>query len=137
MSVTSPDRSLDELVAAARQARQHAYAPYSRFAVGAAVLMASGRVFAGANVENASFGLTMCAERVAIGAAVAAGEREIRAVAVVTDAVSPTPPCGACRQVIQELGPGAVIVAQTERGDRCTWTIGALLPSAFGSEQLR
>lgn len=120
----------EDLIAAARTAAENAYAPYSKFRVGAAVLCADGTVFSGANVENRSFGLTMCAERVAIGAAVSAGYREFRALAVAgIDSEHPLPPCGACRQVLAEfLSPG-VSVAYTGR-DGCVAqrTIGELLP---------
>src|SRR4051794_3476136 len=97
------------LADAARAASAAAYCPYSRFAVGAAVLAADGRVFNGCNVENASFGLTICAERNAIAQAVAAGVREIVAVCVHTPTATPTPPCGACRQVIVEFGRAEVL----------------------------
>jgi cytidine deaminase len=95
-------------VASAAQARAHA--PYSRFQVGAAVLSSSGQVFAGCNVENASYGATLCAERVAIGAMIAAGERKLKAVAVFTTADPPAMPCGICRQVLLEFDDQAVVV---------------------------
>jgi cytidine deaminase len=126
----------ERLIEAARMARDHAYAPYSRFAVGAAVLAGSGRVFSGANVENASYGLTTCAERVAIFTAIAAGERRIDAVAVVTGASSPTPPCGACRQVIAEFGPAATILVAGGAGAPLVWSANDLLPHAFGPASL-
>jgi cytidine deaminase len=125
-----------DLLEAATLARHSAYAPYSHFTVGAAVRSGSGRVFIGANVENASYGLTVCAERVAIFGAIAAGEREIRSVAVVTGAASPTPPCGACRQVIAEFGPAATVVAANLTGDRAEWSVRELLPHAFGPTSL-
>jgi len=136
--VSDPDGVIDRdaLLAAAWRAREQAYAPYSGFAVGAAVLGASGRVFAGANVENASYGLTICAERVAITAAVSAGERRIAALAVVTGASQPTPPCGACRQVLWEFGPEAEVVVENRRGERRRWTARELLPEAFDSGRL-
>jgi len=118
-------------MAAARGARANAYAPYSNFLVGAAVL-AGGRVFTGVNVENAAYPIGVCAERMAIGAAVTAGRRDIEVVAVVGSAAQPTPPCGGCRQFISEFGPGIVVVAETEDGRRAEWRIADLLPDAFG-----
>lgn len=93
----------DKLISAACQARERAHAPFSHFRVGAAVRSRSGRIFSGCNIENASYGLTICAERVAIFKAVSEGEREFDAIAVVTDAQALTPPCGACRQIIWEF----------------------------------
>jgi cytidine deaminase len=121
-------------VAAAAAARSSAYAPYSDFQVGAAVL-AGGRIFTGVNVENASYPLGMCAERNAVGAAVAAGERRIDCIAVVTDATNPTPPCGGCRQVLWEFGPESLVVAEA-RGVRVRWALEDLLPDAFGPDSL-
>ena len=120
----------DSLVEAASVTRVNGYAPYSAFRVGAAVLTKSGRVFTGANVENASFGLTICAERVCIGAAVAAGEREFEHLAVVTDAGQPSTPCGACRQVISEFAQDIEITCATTAGARQLFRIGELLPCA-------
>ena len=121
---------IEQLVAAARAARQNAYAPYSAFAVGAAVL-AGDAVFVGANVENAALPLSMCAERGAVGAAVAAGHHRLQAVAIVTDAAEPTPPCGGCRQVLWEIGPEMLVVAETIGGARTAWALEDLLPGAF------
>lgn len=119
---------MDQLLEEAWAAREMAYAPYSKFAVGAALLAADGRVFRGCNVENLSFGLTNCAERVAIGAAVAAGVREFVMVAVVADTAVPISPCGACRQVMAEFGVPRVILAN--RGERLEFGLGELLPRA-------
>jgi cytidine deaminase len=122
---------------AARKAAQGAYSPYSRFKVGAAILTGTGKVFTGTNVENASYGLCNCAERTAIFTAVAAGERVLRAVAVYTPTKSATTPCGACRQVINEFGPRAVIVSVCNSADRIETTLDRLLPHAFGPKNLR
>jgi cytidine deaminase len=118
----------DQLVKAAWQARESAYAPYSNFAVGAALLATDGRIFLGCNVENISYGLTNCAERVAIGAAVAAGVREFLAVAVVADTGVPISPCGACRQVLAEFVVPRVILAN--RNECLEFSLGELLPRA-------
>jgi cytidine deaminase len=118
---------------AARAVRARAWAPYSGFRVGAAVL-AGGGVHRGCNVENASYGLTVCAERNAVAAAVAAGARRIEAVAVASGTAPPTPPCGACLQVLAELGrPETVILLLGARGTRVETTLGALMPRAFGA----
>lgn len=122
----------DELIAAARAVREKAYAPYSRFQVGAALRTASGRVFCGCNVENLSFGLTICAERAAVCAAVAAGETKFEAIVVVADSVQPVTPCGACRQVLAEFSNdgGLKICSVNLQGKRYEATIGELLPRA-------
>jgi cytidine deaminase len=127
-----------DLLARAREARANAYAPYSRFPVGAALLAANGRVFTGCNVENASYGLTNCAERVAIGAAVTAGARAFVAIAVTgPDDVKSTAPCGACRQVLYEFGPDLPLIMPSSGPDGYEMTsIGQLLPGAFGPAAL-
>jgi cytidine deaminase len=118
----------DAWIKAAWQARERAYAPYSNFAVGAALLAADGRIFSGCNVENISYGLTMCAERVAIGAALAAGARDFVAMAVVADTAVPISPCGACRQVMAEFGVPRVLLAN--RTEWLEFTLSELLPRA-------
>jgi cytidine deaminase len=126
-----PDRK-KELLQAARKARRRAYAPYSRFSVGAAVLGGNGKVYSGCNVENASFGLTCCAERSAIFAMVAAGETRLREVLVIGGSDEPLPPCGACRQVIAEFAaPGAKVHMCDRRGGCRTATVAELVPFIF------
>lgn len=116
-----------ELIGLAREVRARAYAPYSNFAVGAALLGASGRVYTGCNVENVSYGLTICAERVAVGKAVSEGEREFIAVAVVTQ--NGASPCGACRQVLSEFGPDMqVVIARAEGDEYEVYSLQELLP---------
>jgi len=132
--MATPDYSA--LIAAARSARDRAYAPYSRFAVGAAVLAGSGKLFLGCNIENAAFPVTVCAERVALFAAWAAGEREITALAVVAETVGPVSPCGSCRQVIFELAPHAVIVLANMGDAVQVTTPQALLPGGFTPDSL-
>jgi len=124
-----------DLVRAALEAREHAYAPYSHFRVGAALLTRSGRVFTGANVENASYGLSVCAERVAAFNAVAAGEREFEAIAVVTG--NGVMPCGACRQVLAEFGPDMRIIVADAEGNSRTYRLPDLLPGRFTPEDLK
>jgi cytidine deaminase len=118
-----------ELLEAARAARGNAFAPYSGFRVGAAALGEDGQVYIGVNVENASYGLTVCAERNAVAAAVAAGNRHIRAVAISADRPG-TMPCGACRQVIRELGPDAVVIVD-DKPEPKSYTVKELLPESF------
>ena len=117
-----------ELIQSASEARLNAYAPYSRFAVGAAVQCRSGAIYIGTNIENISYGLTVCAERIAIGNAIVAGEREFVAIAVVADTVEPIVPCGACRQFLAEFAPDLIIVSATLRGDQKIESLSHLLP---------
>src|SRR5690349_8908373 len=124
------------LVAQAAAARERAYCPYSGFAVGAAALTASGRVFPGCNVENAAYPAAICAERAALLGAYAAGEREIVALAVIADTAGPVSPCGTCRQVIHELAPRSTVVLANTRGDMHLTTPQELLPGGFTGEDL-
>jgi cytidine deaminase len=117
-----------ELVAAASDARRYAYAPYSNFSVGAALLTKSGKVFTGCNVENASLRLTICAEEAAIAAAIANGEKEFVAVAVVADSIEPVMPCGGCRQVLAEFSPELQVITSTVDGRTETFRLEDLLP---------
>jgi cytidine deaminase len=126
----------DTLISAARSAQARAYAPYSNFRVGAALESIDGEVFTGCNVENASYGLTICAERAAITAAVGAGVRRFRRAVVVSDVDPPAAPCGACRQVLAEFGLDLPIEAVGSQRS-ISWRLEDLLPSAFGPEQLR
>jgi cytidine deaminase len=130
-------RSYKDLGVVALRARSYAHAPYSRFQVGAALLTASGRVYTGCNVENSSFGLSMCAERVALFKAVSEGEREFVAIAVAADTNPLTPPCGACRQVISDLAGDIDIILVNPSRRYSQVTLSALLPKAFGADFLR
>lgn len=125
-----------DLIAAATAARDRAYTPYSHFAVGAAVQTASGSIYSGGNIENAAYPLSICAERVALGCAYAAGEQQVVALAVVTDTDAVASPCGGCRQVISELAPQATIILCNTRGARHSTTPTDLLPGGFGAHFL-
>lgn len=136
MTIATP--ILDELKRRAREAAKHAYAPYSGFRVGAAILAANGEIHAGANVENASYGLAICAERNAVFQAVAGGVRRIAAVVVYTPTAVATTPCGACRQVLQEFGPDALIVCCTDdAAAERRYSMAELLPSPFTTGKLK
>ena len=112
----------------ARAIRDHAYAPYSKFRVGAALVSSSEKIYQGCNVENLSFGLTMCAERIAVGAAVADGARDFRLLAIVADSNDPIVPCGACRQVLAEFNPTLRIISSTLGGRTAEFHLEELLP---------
>lgn len=133
--MTQPDYAA--LVEAALAAREQAYAPYSNFRVGAALQTASGRVFPGCNIENAAYSVAICAERTALFSAIAAGEREFVAIAVVTDTAEPASPCGMCRQAILELAPDCIVVRTNLHGDLLVMTPLELLPGGFTGATLR
>ncbi|MBS3887246.1 MAG: cytidine deaminase [Dethiobacter sp.] len=122
---------LEELLASARKAWEQAYCPYSRFPVGAALLTSDGEIFIGCNVENLSFGLTVCAERTALCSAVAAGKRQFSGMVVVTDTQEPETPCGACRQALYEFSPNLWIVTANLQGQQRVYRLCELLPAAF------
>jgi cytidine deaminase len=130
--VNHTGKTSEELIELARQVRELAYAPYSKFKVGAVIECRDGRIFTGCNVENSSYGLTMCAERNALAKAVSEGGRDFVRIAVIADAHAPVPPCGACRQVISELcGRQTEVVMVNLRGQIETHTVDELLPEAF------
>jgi cytidine deaminase len=133
--VTARNIDWSELETRARAVARHAYQPYSGLSVGAAVLGSDGQIYTGCNVENASFGLTLCAERVAAAAAVAGGGRPLLAIVVVGPGTDPLPPCGACRQFLWELGPEAWIRMVGSRRSAES-TLSDLLPGAFSNKDL-
>ena len=130
------DDQVQQLIAAARQACRNAYCPYSHFPVGAAILGGTGTVFTGCNVENASYGLTICAERNALFHAVAMCEKRVLAIVIYTPTQVPTAPCGACRQVLYEFGPDALVISVCDGPDTLRSTVRELLPAAFGRQNL-
>ncbi len=132
-----PEVDYNALLAAARAARERAYVPYSGYPVGAALLCGSGAIYPGCNVENAAYPMTICAERTALFAAIAAGEREFVAIAVIADAERPVPPCGACRQVMLELAPDLPVLLANVRGEARLTTPRELLPEGFTPADLR
>lgn len=124
------------LIEAARQARERAYAPYSRFKVGAALLTQGGQIFTGCNIENASYGLTICAERVAIFKALSEGSRQFSKIAVVADTKTLTPPCGACRQIIWEFCGDIPVILANLHGQQQRYWMRKLLPHPFDERWL-
>lgn len=130
------EENLRGLLAIARAARGRAYAPYSRYPVGAALLCGSGKIYPGCNVENAAYPVTMCAERTALGAAIAAGEREFLGMAVVAESERPVPPCGMCRQALLELAPDMPVLLANLTGAERTTTPRELLPAGFVAADL-
>lgn len=130
------EAQLDDLQRAAIDASRKAWSPYSGFAVGAALLAADGRIFAGCNIENASYGLTICAERNAIGQAILSGCRSFLMVVIYTATQTATAPCGACRQVIAEFAPDAEVICLCDGSDRIRTSLRELLPHGFGPHNL-
>ena len=127
----NPENSWDSVIAAAWEAREHAYAPYSGFRVGAAVQTGSGSIYGGCNIENVSYGLCNCAERTAMFHAIAAGEKQLERIVVCADTPDPVAPCGACRQVMQELGPQMEVLLINREGKQIHTTVAELLPYSF------
>ncbi len=122
---------MDKLIKAAIAARSKAYAPYSKFKVGAALETIKGKIYTGCNVENASFGLSNCAERTAIFKSISEGDAKFKRIAIVTDATDLTPPCGACRQVLSEFNPGIEVILANTKGKKITITLTKLFPMVF------
>ena len=135
-SRTENSRAIDALIAAARSAREHAVAGYSHFKVGAALETIDGTIVTGCNVENATYGLTICAERVAMFKALSDGHREFTRVAVVADTADPTPPCGACRQILWEFGGDLEVVLANLTEHKGTYRMKDLLPLPFDARLL-
>ena len=127
---------LDRVRAEARKAMAQAYAPYSGFKVGAALLCGDLTVVSGCNVESAAYPVGICAERAALGAAVTRGQREFRAIVIMTDAVEPTAPCGMCRQALAEFAPELAVISRTSGGRESQWTLAELLPMPFTPSSL-
>ena len=134
---TGADHQMVVLRERALAAMERAYAPYSNFRVGAALLASDGSITEGCNVENASYPAGMCAERCALGAAVSRGARTFQAIVIATDAEEPTPPCGICRQVLEEFSPNLLVVSCTRAGREARWTLEELLPKAFTPRSLQ
>jgi len=129
-------KEYEKLIQEAEKARKKAYTPYSKFKVGAAILCDDGKIFSGCNIENASFGLTICAERVAIFKAISEGSSKFKAIAVIGNTNKPCSPCGACRQVISEFGEDIPLIMTNLKGEVKIKKIKELLPGAFGKDDL-
>lgn len=129
-------KELDALVAEALRVRNNAYAPYSNFKVGAALLGESGKVYHGCNVENSSYGLCVCAERSAVARAVADGERRFKGIVVATQSEPPSPPCGMCRQTLSEFSHDMPVVLVNEKGSRVDSSLDELFPMSFSNDYL-
>jgi cytidine deaminase len=138
---SQPEAATDHQMLVLREralaAMERAYAPYSNFRVGAALLASDGSIAEGCNVENASYPAGMCAERSAVAAAVARGARAFEAVVVATEAEEPTPPCGICRQVLEEFSPNMLVISYTRSGREARWSLTELLPKAFTPRSLQ
>ena len=137
MATKSKTKASPDLREAAMRALDNAHAPYSNFRVGAALLTRDGRVITGCNVENSAFGLAICAETLAVASAVSQGLTEFDEIAIASDDSEPTPPCGACRQVLNEFAPNIRISSYTRDGKEASWTLSELLPHAFVLNQSR
>ena len=127
----------EELRKAAFDAMENAYAPYSRFRVGAAIRTSSGEIVTGCNVENAVYGEALCAERVAVSAAVARGMRDFEEIAIASESEDPAPPCGSCRQTMSEFAPDLKVTGYSRNGKKVVWSLSDLLPEAFALNHLR
>jgi len=135
--VTDKATNSERLKDAAFAAMENAYAPYSRFRVGAAVQATSGEIIAGCNVENAAYGEALCAERVAIAAAVAQGLTSFEEIAIASESDEPAPPCGSCRQTMSEFAPDLLVTSYARNGKQAAWQLSELLPEAFALNHLR
>jgi cytidine deaminase len=131
------ENDLDQLIEKAKEARKQAYASYSNFLVGAAVISESGKIYTGCNIENSSFGLTICAERVALFKAVSEGEKEVKILALVTDTQTPVWPCGACRQVLAEFDRELLIVSSNLKGQKEEKKLSEIFPEAFDKRSMK
>lgn len=134
---TENQGATSELRDAAFAAMENAYAPYSRFRVGAAVRTSAGAIVSGCNVENAVYGEALCAERVAVAAAVAQGMKELEEIAIASEADEPAPPCGSCRQTMSEFAPNLLVTSYSSNGRQAIWRLSDLLPEAFALNHLR